>query len=200
MFVRMNTVTGVKDIDAGVTLVREKVLPEVQGQKGFRGLTVSGNKSTGDFGILGLWDTLEDLKASESVVAKLRDEIVSTIGGDISVAVLEQVVAEVAQPRDMTGCSLRLVRIKMDPAKVDEQVGFFKADVVPALKAQPGFVAIRNMIDRSTGEGAVGSVWADEKSMQAAEAGAEERRQQAATRGVTISEPSFRTILFAHLV
>ena len=40
-----------------------------------------------------------------------------------------------------------------------------------AMKAQPGFVAVRNMIDRSTGEGAVGSVWADEESMRAAEAG-----------------------------
>jgi heme-degrading monooxygenase HmoA len=196
----MNTVTGAKDIDAGVTLLQEKVLPEVQGQKGFRGLTASGNKSTGEFGILGLWDTLEDLKASESVVAKLRDEVVSTIGGDIDVAVMEQVVVEVAQPRDMTGCSLRLVRIKIDPAKVDEQVGFFKSDVLPALKAQPGFVAVRNMIDRSTGEGAVGSVWADEDSMRAAEAGAEERRQQASARGVTISEPTFRTVLFSHVV
>src|SRR2546421_3936299 len=134
-------------------------------------MTASGKKSKRDFGILGLWAPLEDLNARESVVAKLRDEVISTIGGDIDVAVMEQVVVEVAQPRDMTGCSLRVVRIKIDPAKVDEQVGFFRSDVVPALKAQPGFVAVRNMIDRSTGEGAVGSVWADEESMRAAEAG-----------------------------
>jgi hypothetical protein len=59
MFVRMNTVTGAENIDAGVTFLQDKVIPEVRGQKGFRGLTASGNRSTGDFGILGLWDTLK---------------------------------------------------------------------------------------------------------------------------------------------
>ena len=81
MFVRVNTVTGAKNIDAGVAFLRDKVVPELKGQKGFRGLTASGNRSTGDFGILGLWETLEDLKASDSAVSKLRQESVAVIGG-----------------------------------------------------------------------------------------------------------------------
>ena len=61
MFVRVNTVTDAQDIDAGVALLREKVIPELEGQKGFRGVTASGNRSTGECGILGLWESLEDL-------------------------------------------------------------------------------------------------------------------------------------------
>jgi hypothetical protein len=71
MFVRVNSVTGAQNIDAGVAFLRNKVVPELTGEKGFRGLTVSGNRSTGDFGILGLWETLEDLEASDSAVSKL---------------------------------------------------------------------------------------------------------------------------------
>ena len=58
MFVRVNTVTGAKDMDAGVEFLRDKVVPEVRGQKGFRGLTASGNRSTGEFGILSIWESL----------------------------------------------------------------------------------------------------------------------------------------------
>src|SRR6266496_1847338 len=170
MFVRVNTVTGAEDIDAGVAYLEDNVIVELRGQKGFRGLTASANRSTAEFGILGLWDTLEDLQASDSVVSKLRQGAMKALGGQISVAVMEHMVAEVVQPQDLVGRPLRIVQVKMDPAKVDEHVVFFRTDVVPEFKATSGFVAVRNMIDRATGAGAVGTVWADEESMQASEA------------------------------
>jgi hypothetical protein len=68
------------------------------------------------------------------------------------------------------------------------------------MKAAPGLLSIRNMINRSTGEGGVGTIWADEKAMEASEATAAERRQRALERGVQISEPSYRTLLLNHLV
>jgi heme-degrading monooxygenase HmoA len=200
MFVRVNTVTAAEDIDAGVAHLRDKVIPELEGQKGFRGLTASGNRSTADFAILGLWDTLEDLEASDSVVSKLRQEAMKALGGQISVEIMEQVVVEIVAPEDLVGRPLRVVRVKMDPARVDEHVAFFRSDVLPDLKATSGFLAVRNMIDRSTGAGAVGTIWADEQSMQAGEATAEERRQRALARGVQVSDPSYRTVLLSHLV
>jgi heme-degrading monooxygenase HmoA len=200
MFARVNNVTGAKDIDAGVAFLRDKVLPEVQGQKGFRGLTMSGNRSTGEVGILGLWATLEDLEASGSTVSKLRKDAMDVLGGEITLATMEQVVADVTQPQDLVGHPLRIVRVKMDPAKVDEHVAFFRSDVLPELKATAGFLAVRNMVDRETGNGNVGTIWTDEDSMRANEATAEERRQLALARGVEISEPSYRTILLSHLV
>lgn len=200
MFVRVNSVTGAQNIDAGVAFLRDKVVPELKALKGFRGLTASGNRSTGDFGILGLWETLEDLAASDSAVSKLRQEALAAIGGQISVATMEQMVGEVARPQDLVGCPLRVVRVEMDPAKVDEHVAFFRSDVLPELKAAPGFLAVRNMVDRTTGEGVVGTIWADEDRMRSNEAGADERRQQAAARGVKIGDPNYRTVLFSHLV
>jgi hypothetical protein len=100
MFARVNTVTGAKDIDAGVAFLRDKVVPELQGQKSFRGLTMSGNRSTGEVGILGFWAMLEDLEASGSTVSKLRKEAMDVLSGEIAVATMEQVVAEVTQPQD----------------------------------------------------------------------------------------------------
>src|SRR5260221_13190328 len=112
MFARVNNVTGAKDIDAGVAFLRDKVVPELQGQKGFRGLTMSGNRSTGEVGILGLWETLEDLEASGGTVSKLRKEAMDALGGEITVATMEQVVAEVTNPQNMVGRPFRMLRVK----------------------------------------------------------------------------------------
>jgi heme-degrading monooxygenase HmoA len=200
MFVRVNSVTGAQNIDAGVAFLRDKVIPEIQGHRGFRGLMSSGNRSTGDFGILGLWDTLEDLEATDSAVSKLRVEAMAALGGQVSVEIMEQVVNEVARPQDMLGCPVRIVRTKMDPAKVDDHIAFFRSDVLAEMKAAPGFLAVRNMINRANGQGIVGTTWEDEDSMRAQEPQAEKRRQRVLALGVGISEPSYRTVLLAHMV
>jgi hypothetical protein len=55
------------------------------------------------------------------------------------------------------------------------------------------------MIDRQTGQGIVDSVWRDEVAMQAWAADVRTRRQEAAARGVTCGEVSYREIVCADL-
>ncbi len=200
MHVRVNTVTGATDIDAGIALLRDKVVPELLGAKGFRGLTASANRATGEMGILGLWETREDLEASDSAVAKLRQEAMAVLGGSITTWVMEQVVIEMGESPPAVGNPLRIVNVSMDPARVDEHVEFFKTQILPEMKATPGFRGVRNMIDRATGKGLVGTIWADEASMQATEAGNAARQERARAQGVEVSDPTFREVLFTHLV
>ena len=200
MFVRVNAVTGAQEMDAGVGVLRDEVVPELLGQKGFRGVTASGNRSTGEFGIIGLWETLEDLEASTSTVSKLRTDVMKVVGGEIAVQTMEQTYVHVGQPQDTVGCPLVIVRATMDPDRVDEHLAVFRSEVAPVIEAMPGLVALRQLVNRTTGEGTVGTVWTDEESMRASRAAAEERRQEAAARGVQLSDPSLRTVLFTHLI
>jgi hypothetical protein len=55
------------------------------------------------------------------------------------------------------------------------------------------------MIDRKTGRGAVGSVWADQDAMKNAAADAQARRDEGRGRGVNFEEDSYREILFADM-
>jgi hypothetical protein len=87
----------------------------------------------------------------------------------------------------------------MDPSKVDENAAFFEREVLPELKAQPGFQAARNMINRETGEGAVGTIWADAESLDAAARVADSRRERAAGQGVTFGEQTRREVLLGEL-
>lgn len=199
MHVRMNTITEATDIDGGVAFLREKTVPALEGLKGFMGLTASGDRASGTVGVLTLWDTEEDMRASEGAAAQVRQEVMGVIGGEVTVQTFEQVASDIGDKPPAEGCALRLVRVTMDPARVDENVDFFRSEIVPRMKATPGFRGVRNMMDRATGQGVVGTVWDDKAALEADDAAGEQRRQEAASRGVEFGETSVREILFTHL-
>jgi heme-degrading monooxygenase HmoA len=199
MHTRVVTFTGAKDIDAGVSFVRDKVLPLLSEQKGYRGMTVSADRDGGVFAVLSLWDTAEDRDATESILAPLRREGAEIIGGDVTVETFEQLASEVGESPPGPGSALLVARISMDPDKVDDNLAFFKSEVAPRIKASPGFQALRNMMNRSTGEGLVGTVWADDASRKQGADEAMARRDEAAARGVNFGERSFRELLLADM-
>lgn len=199
MYVRISTIKGATDIDAGIRVLEEKVVPELQQQRGFRGVTASADRAGGIVAVVSLWDTEQDMAASESAATKVRQEAVGVIGGDVTVETFEQVVADIGDPPPAVGCCLRVIRVKMDPARINDNIEFFRSEIVPRMKATPGFRGVRNLIDRASGHGVVGTLWNDEASMKAADAAAEQRRQEAASRGVEFGEMSTRVLLFSHL-
>jgi len=198
MFTRVVQLTGAKDIDAGVAFVRDTVAPLLHQQKGFKGVTASADRAGGVFGVLTLWDSAADRDASESAMLKVREEATKLIGGTMSVEFFEEVVFETTGPPG-PGAALLIRRVSMDPARIEDNLEFFKREILPQIKAEPGFVAVRQMINRQTGDAIVGTVWTDAASMNAAAESAQRRQGQAADR-VTFGEQSKREILFVDLV
>ncbi|HEY3096538.1 MAG TPA: hypothetical protein VGK05_06840 [Acidimicrobiia bacterium] len=198
MFTRVLTFTGAKNIDDGVAFVRDNAVPVLEQQKGYRGVTASADRDGGLLGLLSLWETEADRDASFAPLAELRQQGLDVVGGQLTVESYEQLVEEVASPPTV-GSALMVTRISMDPAKVDENLGFFKSEIVPRIKAAPGFRALRNMIDRNTGRGLVGSAWADQDAMKNAAAEAQSRRDEGRARGVSFEGDSYREIVFADM-
>jgi heme-degrading monooxygenase HmoA len=194
----MLTFKGATDIDGGVAYLREEAVPILNSQRGYRGVTASGNRSTNVFGILSLWETEADRAASDSALGKARDEAVKIVGGGLTIEQFEQLVAEVVKPIT-PGCALFVNRISMEPSKIEENLAFFKSDVLPVITSQPGFCGLRNMIDRATGKGAVGSVWETHDALDAFASTQPERRKIAESRGVRFDEQERRDVLFANL-
>lgn len=198
MFTRVVTFTEAQDIDAGLEFTRDKVVPLFREQAGFAGATASADRANSVFGVLSLWESEADRDASESALAKIREEAQGVVGGKATVENFEELLVAVQAPPGV-GSQLLIRRISMDPSRVDENLAFFEREVLPQIKANPGFQAVRNMVNRGTGDGMVGTVWADKASLEAAAQAAETRRQQAADQGVTFGEQSRREILFAEL-
>lgn len=198
MFTRVLTWTGAKNIDDGVAFARDQVVPVARQQKGYRGLSISVDRDGDVVGILSLWETEADREASLDALAEFRQQGNDIVGGELTVDNYEQVVEEMASP-PTPGARLSVTRISMDPAKIDDNLGFFKSEVLPRIKASPGFKGLRNMIDRKTGKGLVGSVWADEDSMNKAVAEGKARRHEGEARGVSFEGDSARDIVYTDL-
>jgi heme-degrading monooxygenase HmoA len=198
MQTRVVTITGAKDIDGGITFIRETIVPLLRDQHGYRGLTASADRAGAVVGVLSLWETEGDREASDSAAGKARQEGLDLIGGELRVENFEQVVQDIVEP-PVPGSALLVTRINMDPAKIDENLAFFKSEVVPRIKANAGFRALRNMINRQTGDGIVGTVWSDDEAMKAAAAEGLARRSEGIARGVNFGEVSFRQIVLADL-
>ena len=196
MHARLSTWTKATNIEGGINYLRDTAVPIFHQQRGYRGLSASVDRASGTVTILSQWDTEADRDASDSVLSKARDEASEILGGTVSVEKLEVLVAEIDTP-PAPGSVLSVTPFSMDPARVDENLAWFIAEVVPQIKAAPGFCALRNLADRKTGRGYVGTIWTDRAAMEYQAEGARARRQTANdTRGITFGEVASREIVF----
>lgn len=195
MHTRLLTFEGATDIDGGTTYLREEVVPILSAQHGYRGVTASANRSANVFAVLSVWEAEADRASSDSALGKAREEALKIVGGSLTVENLEVAAAGAVKPIT-TECSLLITRLGMDPAKVDEIVDFFKSDVFPFFKAQPGFCGLHNMIDRVAGKAVVGSAWDSPEAIAAYLAVQPERRGMSESRGVRFEHQETREILF----
>jgi heme-degrading monooxygenase HmoA len=197
MFTRHVNFVGAKDIDSGIEFVRDVVTPVLHSQHGWRGTTVSADRINRFYSVLTLWESEADRDGSESALLKVRDEGHKVIGGEISVEYFEQVTVQIAT-KPTTSSKLIVTKVSMDAAKVDENIAFFAREIAPQITSAPGFEALRQLVNRTTGESMVGTTWSNADARRKALAMAEER-QRNGQMPVTFRERSERDILFIDL-
>jgi heme-degrading monooxygenase HmoA len=195
MYARLNTLTGVQDIDAAVAFLQEAALSVTQQQRGYGGLSAAADRESGLLAILTLWETAADREASNSALSKIREEARSQLASGLTVELFEQRVAQIGQAPTV-GNSVLATRISMDPSRINDNVEYFKSEVLPQIAAAPGFRSIRNLINAETGEGVVGSIWENEQSLKAAQQAAQNRRSEAASRGVSFGDSIVGELVF----
>lgn len=81
MYARHVTVHGSPDrIDEAIESVRNRVLPVLQNCPGFKGQLLLIERTRGEAIGISLWDTEENMKASEDKVAAARQETADKVG------------------------------------------------------------------------------------------------------------------------
>jgi heme-degrading monooxygenase HmoA len=197
MHARVTTVTGASDVDRGPALLRDEVVPQMKQQKGFRGLSAAGDRTAGVFTVLSLWDSRADLQASEGAAERTAASMVRLMGGQVSVELYEETAGESSDTRPGPEAKLHIRHIKVDLNRIDDILDTFRQKVLPDMKTRPGFLAVRQLIDRNTGEGRVGSLWTDEASLSASLAQSEQRRTKAMDLGVEFGQGQVLEVLYA---
>jgi hypothetical protein len=195
MYARMATWTNATNIEGGIDYLRGTAVPLFHQQRGYRGLSASVDRSAATVVVLSMWETEADRDASDSVMGKARDEASEIIGGTVSVEKLEALVVEIDTPA-APGSALMVTPFSMPPAMVEDNLAWFTSEIVPQMKAAPGFCALRNLGDRRTGRGYVGTIWTDRAAMEYQAEGARARRESASdARSITFGEIAYREIV-----
>ena len=198
MYTRLLTFTGATGIDAGVDYLREKALPVLEAQHGFRGVSASADRSGNLMSILSLWETEGDRSASDSALGKAREEALKLVGGSLEIENFDEVVQVITKPPG-AGCVLNVVRVRMEPGSIESNTAWFKEAIVPQITSQQGFCALRNMVDRQSGRALSGSVFENKQSADASLAAIPERRSAAEERGVTFESINQREVLLSQI-
>lgn len=187
MYLRITTAHG-GDVDRGVDLVKERVLPAMQRQEGFRGLIVAGDRQRQTLLVMVAWDRQADVVASREAADEVRAATVEALGGSLpTVETYEQLVGEVGVRPPAAGDLLHLRSTLSDPARVQENLLFFQ-QFIPVLNGSDGFRAVQLLIDRRTGKGQLVTSWSGEDALQGWREGTGSRRAALAGEGIELGE------------
>ncbi|HET9719096.1 MAG TPA: hypothetical protein VFP55_03370 [Solirubrobacteraceae bacterium] len=96
MFARTTHIQGPPDhLDDAIRQYREETLPAARGHAGFAGGMLLADRRTGDAVAITLWETEENMSASEQMASQQRAQVSATAGasGEPQVARYEVVVS-----------------------------------------------------------------------------------------------------------
>ena len=157
-------------IDEAVKLYTQEILPLIKKQKGFTGVTLLGNRKTGDALSVSYWETETSMKDARGQTRPEALKVLGKTGGSIveddecEVALLERFKPP------MAGVWARVTTVHGDPAHASESISNFKENIVPAIAKQSGARTAYFFVNRQSGLTYAGSIWDTEFDLQKSEA------------------------------
>jgi hypothetical protein len=171
-------------------------MPQMQQQQGFRGLSAAGDRAGGVLRVLSRWDNLANLEASEDVANSLPDDAAGVVAGEVNIERFEQAVWYATNTRATPGAVLHVRNIAIDSDRIDDDIDFLRQALGEDMRGRPGFLSVGHLINRTTGAGAVSSVWEDQDSLAASLTQSRESDAVAHARGIELGEARVLQVLF----
>jgi len=184
MYARSTTIMGDPgSIEAGISHVRDEILPTVTGMDGCLGMSLLVDRETGRCIATTSWETEEDMASSRSSVAALRARATEILGGASPVVEEWEVAVMHRDHNAHDGCACRVTWTR--PSDLDMAIDFWRTSLLPRIEAIDGFCSASFLVDRAGGR-ACGTVTFD--SQAALEASREEAAaiRDTAARGISV--------------
>lgn len=180
MHARINTIFSTPDqIEGGIAHLETTDRALVEATRGNRGLTTLADRQAGTIVALSYWD--EFTRSSDAALTRARDEAAAAAAGDLTVEAFEVAAAErlsVPQP----GAAVRMVRVQIEPSRIEDGVEFIGRHVLPRLRLAAGFCSAELLIDPQFGDGALVASWVTEDEAVRADAVLDQLRDETAER------------------
>jgi heme-degrading monooxygenase HmoA len=168
VYARVLRVTGdPAKADHGIEAYRSRAAAAFKEQGGYAGARLLINRETGAGMSITFWQDEQTLRASEAALASVRGDTMSRFGANDPTAENYEVVVQHRPQPTEAGNSVRITSLDGDPAKVDDAIRHFEAEVVPAVSQLGGFRAAVLLVNRATGSALVATVWGTREDVEA---------------------------------
>lgn len=190
---------GSGSLDAGLTFLREEVLPTVTAIDGCLGFSCIADRATGRCIATSAWTTRDAMRASDAQVEPLRRRGAELLGGTPRVQEWE-IAALHRDHQAPEGACARVSWLRAGSDVMTDAVDTFRMVTLPRLDHIAGFVSASLLVDRDKGLAAASTVWENRDAMVASRAEADRLRQEIKdeTRGEILEVAEFELVL-AHL-
>ena len=160
MFARLtwSKATDKAQLDAGITMVRDRILPSFKTQPGFLGLVMlaDANRTEGVTG--SYWETAEAMTASDNMGNAARAEVAQTSGAQITEVDRFELLLQDRTAPPSAGTFVRTNDLRTATAQIDATVTFIR-DSLPKLRPISGYRAALVFANRGSGRMIIASVW-----------------------------------------
>lgn len=140
------------NIDAGVTYVRDEVMPALAALDGFVGLSLLVDRESGRCIAASAWETEDAERSSAERVGPLRERAAEVFGGTATAETWEIGLLH-RDHRSSDGACVRVTWLKVPPDQADRAIDFYRSDVLPSLENLDGFCSASFLINRNSGRG-----------------------------------------------
>lgn len=153
MYARTTTIEAMpSSVDAGITYVRDTVIPLLQGLDGYVGLSMLADRSSGRCITTSAWESEETCRASAKAVEEVRNRAAEIFGGG-SPTVEEWEIAVLHRDREAgEGAGVRVTWAHVDPDQIDAGIEVFKS-ALPSMRDLEGHCSASLLVNRETGRG-----------------------------------------------
>lgn len=186
-------------IDAGVTHVRDEVLPALKQLDGFVGLSMMVDRESGMCIVTSAWVNEDAMRASADRVQQVRNRAAELLGGSPKVEEWEIAVMH-REHQTRPGAWGRVGWLQTDPGRIDDLVDTFRTVALPQIEELDGFCSASMMIDRATGRAVTSMSFDSKEAMEANRERATQIRTAGTKRaGATVLEVREFELALAHL-
>ena len=166
MYARSTTIQAQpSSIDAGITHMRDSVMPALEGTDGCVGLSLLVDRTSGRCIATSSWESEEAMRASEESIRPIRDQAAELFGGSAQVEEWE-IAAMHRQHRSSEGACVRATWVKVSPDQMDQGIDFYKMTILPALEELEGFCSASLLVDRASGRGVASATFDNAEAIE----------------------------------
>ena len=189
MYARVSTVTVPPGrVDERTRLYREKVLPQVQKLKGFKGVFMLGDRETNKMISVALWESEADMLATKAS-GFLKNAVNTAVQAGFSPPTTEhyEVTLQTQNIERSEKMYARVTTVTLQPGKVDDLTKRYQNNTLPQVKQMKGFKGAYVLADREANKAIVMVLWETEADMKATEASGFYNRAATSVRETGIS-------------